>query len=432
MHTLDDLRRTLDQHAEDVADPAAVARTSAVHHRVAAVRRRRRATGAGALALALLAGLAAVLVPRVATDSLPAAPVVLGERAPTTMDSLGYTYRTDGTSASGSRRVGVVVKPSDQPQLYSWAADQATEVKVHVPGGEVWDSVYTHFGDFVVVPPGASGRLSVAAARGEVGIARYTLTDAPAPGYTRNGVTYRDSVAGRNLLAAAVAAPGSTQASTPLQLLGGRVVLAPLCTGVPSGYDVVVTVDGRRTIAGDCSDPNAFDPAGTGGYTQRLGPDGKTVTVRVLLTDGLHSTTPVTGDFAHLKLGVGVYDEVGSYGPDQRMAGIPVGNAVEHGGHLWTGGHARLSHGAPVRIPATAVDQVAAVSWRASGFVRTTFVVQGETPQLGEFANGPRPGVAAMGNLWVAAGHAVRVHLNRGKGPFVVSFYFRNDPDTSQ
>ena len=423
MNTLDDLRRTLDQHAEDVADPTTVARTAAVHHRVAAARRQRRAAGAGALALVVLAGLAAVLVPRVASDSLPAAPVVLGERAPTTETSLGYTYRTDGSAESGTRRAAVVVKVSDQPQLYSWTADQATGVTVHVPGDEVWDSVQLHFRDFVVVPPGASGRLTVAAPEGKVGIARYTLTDVAAPGYTRNGVTYRDSVAGRSLLGAAVAAPGSTEATTRVVTPGGQVEFAPLCTGVPRGYDVLVTINGRPGVSGGCADPTAFDPAGSGGYTQAIGATGHAVDVRVLLTKGLKSTTPAIGDFPHLKLGIGVYD----VNPGERFGGIRVEDAVEHDGHLWTVSTAKTSQGAPVRMPGMAVDTVAVLSWETSGFVRSTFAVQGETPQTGEFLNGPGRGVAAMGDLWVPAGHAVRAHLNRGKGPFVVVRYSRAD-----
>ena len=96
MNTLSDLRRTLDQHAGDVADPAAVARAAAVHHRVAVVRRRRRAVGAGVLALVVAAGVTTAVWPRGSQEPAPAAPVVLGQRAPTTIGSLGYTYRTDG------------------------------------------------------------------------------------------------------------------------------------------------------------------------------------------------------------------------------------------------------------------------------------------------------------------------------------------------
>ena len=84
MNTLTDLRRTLDQHADDVADPTAVVRTAAVHHRVAVARRRRRTVGTGVVAGVLVAVAAVVVWPRVSSDPVPAAPVLLGEKAPTT------------------------------------------------------------------------------------------------------------------------------------------------------------------------------------------------------------------------------------------------------------------------------------------------------------------------------------------------------------
>jgi hypothetical protein len=40
--------------------------------------------------------IAAGVIPRVTSDALPAAPTVLGVKAPTTQQALGYTYRTNG------------------------------------------------------------------------------------------------------------------------------------------------------------------------------------------------------------------------------------------------------------------------------------------------------------------------------------------------
>lgn len=428
MNTLDDLRRTLDQHAEDVADPAAVARTAAVHHRVAVVRRRRRAAGAGALALVVVAGLSAVLVPRATTDSLPAAPVVLGVKAPTTVHSLGYAYRTDGTAESGTRRVGVVVTRSDQPQLFSWAADQATEVTVQVPGGEVWDSVYAHFGDFVVVPPGTSGRLTAMVAGGHVAVARYTLTDVAPPGYTRHGVTFRQQVAGRDLLGAAIAAPGATEASATVVLPKGETEVSTLCSGMPQGYAVRTTVNGKDIGAGDCSDPTSFDPGAAGGSSQsRLAPPGEPAVVRVFVTRSMRSATPVTGSFPHLRLGVGLYGSLGVN--QQRLAGNSVPSWVEHDGHTWSmGGSYVGSAGQRLTIPGAAVDLVATMVWRSHGTVRPYFRAAGMPPQGGIFATGSSGG---MGDLWVPADAVVRARVDHGKGPFAVVFYQRADVERS-
>jgi len=419
MNTLSDLRRTLDRHADDVADPAAVARTAAVHHSVAVVRRRRRAVGTGVLALVLLAAVGTVLWPRSDQDPVPAAPVVLGEQAPTTMKSLGYTYRTDGTAESGTLHTGVVVAKSDQPQLYSWTADRATEVTVHVPGDQVWSSLALHFRDFVVVPPNTWGRLSVSASQGRVAVTRYTLADAAPSGYTSQGVTYRDAVAGRPLLGATIAAPSTTQSTVSVVSPAGRAEFSPLCTGVPAGYAVLVTVNGRATVSGDCSDQTSFDPGAAGGYTTRLGRAGRAVSVRVLLTKGPKSTTPVTGDFPHLRLGVGVYGPV----DQEHLVGTTVDSAVELGGHPWTLTETRSSRGEPRRLPGSAVDRVASMVWGVKGNVEASFTVHGTPTQVGESSTGP----AGLSGLWVPANAAVEAHLDHGKGPFAVAFYTRDD-----
>ena len=75
-----------------------VVRAAAVRHRVRVVRRRRRTVGAGVLSLVLLVGGAATVANRGHSNALPSAPTVLGVKAPVTMSSLGYTYRTDGSS----------------------------------------------------------------------------------------------------------------------------------------------------------------------------------------------------------------------------------------------------------------------------------------------------------------------------------------------
>jgi hypothetical protein len=405
------------------SDSETTVRLASVHHRVAAVRRRRRAVGAGALALVVLAGVGALLLPRAAREDLPAAPTVIGQKAPTTLHSLGYTYRTDGTAESGTRRVGVVVKRSDQPQLYSWAADEATEVKVHVPTGEVWDSVYAHFGDFVVVPPGTSGRLTAMVAGGHVAVARYTLTDVAPPGYTRDGVTFRETVAGRDLLGAVIAAPAATEASTTVVLPKGETEVTTLCTGVPQGYAFRTTINGSPVGGGDCSDPSSFDPGAAGGYVQkRLAPPGQPAVVRIYLTRGVRSPTPVTGDFPHLRLGVGLY------GPDamaDHLAGNTVGTFVEHGGHTWSGGSSyRREAGQELTVPGAAVDLVAMMVWGTHETVRASFHADGMPAQGGFFATGSPGG---MGDLWVPADAVVHARVDHGKGPFAVNFYQRDD-----
>jgi hypothetical protein len=419
MSSLTDLRSTLDQHAESVPDAEATARLTAVHHRVAAVRRRRRATGTAALALVLLAGVGTALVPRHDRDQLPAAPVVLGQRAPSTLSSLGYTYRTDGTAVSGDLRTTMKVRASDEPQLYSWTSSTPSTVRVDTPDDEVWHSHQGGFHDFVVVPPGTSGRLQVSVPEGRVALARYTLGDATPDGYTRNGLTYRQTVAGRPLLGAAVAGAGEVEATTTVTTPGGQVELAPLCTGVPRGYAVQVTVDGKGGLAGSCNDTSAFDPASLGGYSQWVGRPGHAVTVRIFLSRRIASAAPVAGSFPHLRLGVGVYGPL-----DQvRLAGNDVSRVLEHGGHTWTLAGTDTSGGRPLRLDAAGQDRLAWMVWGAKGTVRPSFAAEHTTPEGGTFGGGP----AGIGDLWVPAGSGVVARLAHGKGPFGVATYTRAD-----
>jgi hypothetical protein len=420
MNTLDDLRRTLDQHAADVADPATVVRTAAVHHRVAATRRRRRTLGTGALTLALLAGTVTALWPRTDGHVLPAAPVVLGQQAPTTIRSLGYTYRTDGTGVSGAAMATLRVARSEQPQLYSWTSDGPSAVRLRLPDGEIWHSRLPGFHDFVVLPVGTEGVLRAYTHDGHVALARYTLTAERPDGYTRGGITYRQVAEGHQLLGAVVGDPGVADASTTIRVATGeQVQLAPFCSGLPDGYAVHVTLDGRSSIGGGCSDPT-FDPGGSGGYVTKLRSTSGEVTVRIFVTRGIRSTTPVrSGELPGLRMGVGVY------GPFEQtpVSGNQIEPVIEQLGHTWNLQGIRTSPHGALRIPAVGRDRVAWMVWSAEGTVHPFFDADGMEPQAGMFAGGP----AGIGDLWVPAGSEVRARLAHDKGPFSVALYGRSD-----
>ena len=195
MNTLSDLRSTLGEHAEQVPDGEAVARTAAVRHRVSVVRRRRRAVGAGVLSLALLVGGAATLANRGHSDALPSAPTVLGVQAPTTMTSLGYTYRTDG-HVRGLRPDRLLeVDRSDQPAARR-VDDRPTPPRC---GSQLPDGEVVHL-DRDGLPglrrhPARRERHArrCGGRRAGSGWRRTTLTDAAPPRRTRkDGITFRE------------------------------------------------------------------------------------------------------------------------------------------------------------------------------------------------------------------------------------------------
>ena len=134
MNSLSDLRSTLDAARRAVGDTEAIARLSAVHHRVAVVRRRRRAVGAAGLAAVVAVGCRRrALTTRPDRDAQPVGPVVLGQRAPGLMTSLGYTYRATGESER-LRRVGSADRgATSAPRLVSWTtSDPDATVRIRL------------------------------------------------------------------------------------------------------------------------------------------------------------------------------------------------------------------------------------------------------------------------------------------------------------
>jgi hypothetical protein len=422
MTSLTDLRSTLDEHAETVGDTETIARLSAVHHRVAAVRRRRRAVGAAGLATVVAVAAGAALSTRPDRDAQPVGPVVLGQRAPGLMSSLGYTYRATGESEvfDGSGRL--TVKATSAPRLVSWTtSDPDAVVRIRLGSGDTWTSDRSGFHDFFSVPADRAGTLRVSASHGSVGVATYDLTDAAPDGYTHDGITYRETVAGRDLLGAVVGDAGQAEASTTVVLPRGLASLSPICTGAPPGLRLHVDMAGDVATFGACDDTSTFDPAGAGGYSGGYAQPGRSVVARVYVTRGAHSTTPVPqGRYPDLRIGLGVY------GTDDRtvVAGEDVAREVESGGHTWSLTATRSAQQGPLRVPAAGEDRLGWLTWGARGTVRTTFHVQGEIPQGGLFATGPG---SAMGDLWMPAGHQVTATLAHGKGPLVLAIYTRTD-----
>jgi hypothetical protein len=422
MNTLEDLRETLGRHADDVADPAAVARTAAVHHRVAVVRRRRRTVGTGAVALALVAGAAVAVWPRSAREPAPAGPVVLGQRAPATLGSLGYTYDATGRSQVVHGSGTVVVPRSRTPQLLSWTTDRPATVTFVLPGHEVHRTRVTGFGDFLLLPAGVESRVRVRAAGTEVGVATYALGDRAPAGVTGDGLTYRKVVAGTHLLAARFGEPGATSVTLSYRATGGPVSVGVMCTALPHGAVVNVSFDRDGAVsAGACDSDGTFDPGASSLSQLRPGHRGQTVEVRAWLSPGFHDSTPLAaGSVAGLRLGLGVYGPVAQ----RPLGGTRVPTVVESGGHTWRlVGRTTHATDAPLRVPGAPVDRIATLAWHTHGHTVLTFGVDGETP-TGSSSTG---GSGALPDLWVPAGAEVRASASKGHGSYGIATYERVD-----
>ena len=426
MNSLTDLRRTLDHHAdlatERVADPAAVARTTAVHHRITAVRRRRRTVGGGALALALAGvGLTALQV-RHDSQPLPTGPVVLGERAPGSIRSLGYAYDATGQAQVVSGSGTIRLARSDTPRLLSWTLHDASSVRFTVPGDEVHRTDATHFRDFLYVPAGQAETIPVEVAGGSVGVATYALSDRIHPaGYTRDGVTYRGKVAGVPLLAARIE-DGTTELTTTYVAPDGPVRIGVMCTPLPKGYTLNVSLNGEGRISSGgapCDSDGSFDPGATASTQLRQGHPGRTVTVRVWISRSTHDATPVpVADLPGLRMGVGVYGPV-----DQvRVGGYAVPRTIEAEGQTWTlGDLVQGRTGRTLALTPDGTDRMAAVAWHTHGRTRVYFRAGAATPTGSGSDSGS--GKAAMGDLWVPATSTAHARVTRGHGTFGMVAY---------
>lgn len=379
MSTLDDLRRTLDRHAGDLADRPgtdAVGRSAAVHGRVRAVRRRRR--GALAVAAAVVAGTVVTGVLGGGGAPEPAGPDRrLGEvTAPATIESLGWTYEfLDG--ASGPSSATLRLEPTDRPLLVSWATESETARLQLLLGGSTrraWSSTGDPFDDFTVVPAGQSARITV---RGQdAALALYGLGDAAPEGHTHAGVTFREQTAEAIHLASTIGTPGAAEVELALPRPEGPLRLSYFCAGAASGYQHL-SVNGERVMFGRGCDESTFDPAGQGALT--LGPGGSTdladpVRLRMWVTDGRRG--PLVEDPA-VQLGLGAYSE---REPGARLLGYRVPAVRELDGHRWQlvrtertppGVHsisAETSRGVPT---------IAQMYWRRAGDAPVRGVVDG-------------------------------------------------------
>lgn len=333
-HTLDDLRRTLDAHAGDVHDDTARARTAAVRGRAAVVRRR-RAAGAGAVAALALAG--GLLLPQLGTDEpQPLGRTLVGKVAPATLQSLGYTYRfVEGTEVDRGD-ASVRLRPSDRPRLISWASE-ASDVTIETTlEGRRIPSSDVAFDDFVLVPAGERGTWTVRAASYDTALAVYELDPSvlPAGETVGDGLHFRQEVGDEQLVTAAALDEGEEVLTVTATVPENeRMRVAEFCTGVPEDLWVNVSIDDDGAAAsGGCSD-DGFDPAhGNAQWLEarHLPEPGEEVEVRMWVSDEVDGE-PLVHEGARLALGL--YDVAD---PVAVVGGWQMAAVVEHEGHRWS------------------------------------------------------------------------------------------------
>ena len=325
MSTLDELRRTLDEHADSLHDDGAHVRAAAVRRRGRQVRRQRR-IGVAVAAAAVVATTAAVVTLPGGDSPQPADRHLLGMEAPASLQSLGYTYDFARGVVGDADRTVVRLAASDQPRLLSWADKGVDTIRVRTADDRVIAS-HGDFEDFTIIPPGQSGTWTITGANTAAAI--YTLdTTRPPDGATQDGITYRSRVLDRRLIGAQVGQVGESSVRSTIQLPAGRIGFSSYCTGGDENTWFHVEIQGATSSFGaNCTAP-VFDPGGNLETQFRWKTAGPTQ-VHAWATEGEHG--PVL-DHRPVRITFGFY----SMGHDTiEVAGTDMDQQVEYDGHVW-------------------------------------------------------------------------------------------------
>lgn len=329
MNGIDDLRGTLERHADSLVDERLHDRGTDVHLRVRAARQRRRGVVAGVAAAALaVVGVVTLLLDG---DSAPPEPTneVVGVPAPDELTALGYRY-TFTTSVEGEDgRAVVKLEGSPKPRLVTWATsgdDQRARVQVDADPPLAYD--VPDFGDWVEVPAGVTATVTVQTNAGNSGLAIYTRTSDRPAGITKDGVTFRETVEGEPVLGATIGDPGEADVTVDPSRYAPSLDLRTFCGGGPENTYVHLAVGDDEVSSGEgCdavvqNDPTSFDAA-----IVPLRP-GEDDSVRLYVTRGPNG--PLVDD-PDLRIGLGVY--AAEAPPSATTSAFPT--YVEEGGHLW-------------------------------------------------------------------------------------------------
>ncbi|KRF16490.1 hypothetical protein ASG90_09330 [Nocardioides sp. Soil797] len=336
MNDLRDLRETLHSHA-DLHDTASTTRAAAIHDRIRGVRRRRRAVVGGAVVAAVAAVAVGLNLP---SNDGPDPAVSDGLDAPRTITSTGYTFDLESTTVR-EHKASVAIPKSDVAMLVAWGTEAGADdpVRVNTPDDGPTVSAAAPFENFYIVYPGESARISVSEGEGKVSLATYALGDSNPAGVTRDGITFRQDVGVWDLVDGEISDQGAPELTFEVTLpQDGLVRVADLCMGLPKGYWVNTSIDGKGLAFSNHTSCNetGYDPA-NGSYSVSrvagLGKPGATVPVRMWVSRSMEGEEPVDAtDLTGIRLGLAFYGVDPAY-PDTTMSEPEA--VVESGGHTW-------------------------------------------------------------------------------------------------
>jgi hypothetical protein len=352
-----------------------------------------------------------------------------GRVAPPTIDSLDYRFGFS-EGREDSDRVTYDFSAEAGPRLVTWAAvspDLATlssptfDLNGDDAGPDQVPLLAGDFSDFLLIPPGDSGRIRLDG-KGQVALAVYDL-DQPAPGVTRGGLTFRREIPGATLISADFGQPGQTEVTFPVTVPRGTFSLDLYCQGgraaAPQQY-AALWVDGHRLgTPHGCARPGTTYDVGSGG-NYFAGPlviegrryrVGETVQITARLLTREDDSAATSDPQGLLALGV--------YRPSRGEARLE-----EVGGHRFSRTPQRVTSVVRGRqlvftAPVSAAPLLLEIELPASGgFRRWNLVVDGQVAGFHEIA-APVAVTLAAGPLMPWHEREVVLRLVRGQMPSV-------------
>lgn len=405
MNTLDDLRTTLDRHAEGLDDTERHVRPVAVRARIRAVRRRRAGAVAIAAAVVLLGGVASVDALRTPDTIQPAGPVIAGVDVPDSIELLEFPYALRGLRELDD---DVHLQPSDESRAVILAASglDSGSATLYADGAPV----ARVRGSQQVAAPAPIGdgdtalevRFDGAGSDARAGVAVYEATGELAPGISNGKAVFRDKLATRTRLGAGFAAPGESSVEFTASA-ATKARIAFYCDGPPDLW-INVEIDGEPGVGSSCGETGPDATVGTSSTVGHLA--DRQHDVRVYLTQGT-SDRPADAPEG-MTFGAALYQS-----GERSVLGAPVETTVEFAGRFW-------GLDEVVTAPATVDTDEGDALLGLAGRGRVGMTWSGQLTQGRSSDMGSRVGAASMLSAVLLAGDRYQVAVHGGEGRILV------------
>jgi hypothetical protein len=330
--------------------------------------------------------------------------------APAHWIATGYRYDfAQGLQARGDDRLRLTLPASDKPRLVSWAVAGAAAT-LAVTGGDGADESHPvavgSFTSYEYVAAGAPASMELSRSGSgpddALAFAVYEQGATVSPAVERDGVGFRRTMAGDQLLAAQVGEPGQTELTLRFPAPAGRVRFVAMCSATASGSWMETAINGETMTSGSCGGIEPGD-AGSGGFTpaRPLGEEGQTQTLTTQLRATKESAQLLVDPAARVAVAAYAVAESAT-----KLGGMDVARLVEQDGHTWRLVGTSCPSPCAGRTPSAGSDRVRMDLPASAGPWLLVAVVGGRTSAATLTVAGRRQELApnGTGGTWMSSG----------------------------